>query len=62
MSLAGFHFGNFLGVQFRQSKRKHLISSYGEMLVHWSTTDLKLKCLVVAISSSKSEFFIISLL
>ena len=54
MSLAGFHFGNFLGVQFRQSKRKHLIfASYGEMLVHWSTTDLKLKCLVVAISSLK---------
>ena len=42
MSLAGFHFGNILGVQFRQSKRKHLIfASYGEMLVHWSTTDLK---------------------
>ena len=53
MSLAGFHFGNFLGVQFRQSKRKHLISSYGEMLVHWSTSDLKLQCLVVAISSSE---------
>ena len=54
MSLAGFHFGNFLGVQFRQSKRKHLIfASYGEKLVHWSTTDLKLKCLVVAILSSE---------
>ena len=53
MSLAGFHFGNFLGVQFRQSKRKHLIFS-SEMLVHWSTTDLKLKCLVVAISSSET--------
>ena len=55
MSLAGFHFGNFLRVQFRQSKRKHLIfASYGEMLVHWSTTDLKLKCLVVAISSAET--------
>ena len=55
MSLAGFHFGNILGVQFRQSKPKHLIfASYGEKLVHWSTTDLKLKCLVVAISSSET--------
>ena len=42
MSLAGFHFGNILRVQFRQSKRKHLVSSYDEMLVHWSATDLKL--------------------
>ena len=54
MSLAGFHFGNFLGVQFRQSKRKHLSSSYGEMLVHWSATDLKLQCLAIAISSSET--------
>ena len=54
MSLAAFHFGNFRGVQFRQLKRKHLISSYGEMLVHWSATDLKPKCQVAVISSSKS--------